>query len=102
MVRIKVGLWMTVGMTLLLACSLAGSAQTAGVLSEWDARKMIDVLAAQTQHLKPVILQVKPDDFLQKGAPVAYVEQFRVAQKELGYFLAATEALSKQPDRITL
>jgi hypothetical protein len=98
MVPIKFALWISV----LPACSLTGSAQSAGVLAEWDARKMIDAVTTQAQHLKPVIQQVKPDDFLQRGAPAAYVEQLRVAQKELGYFLSAAETLSKQPDRLTL
>ncbi|MGA2883248.1 MAG: hypothetical protein ABSG13_30230 [Bryobacteraceae bacterium] len=73
-----------------------------GVPSEWDARKLIDALSAQAQHLKPVIDQVKPADWQSKGASETYVAQWNTAQAQLKYLISASEAFSRQPERLPL
>ncbi len=75
---------------------------TGGVSSEWDVRKMLDSLDRQTQQLKPMLEQVKPKTWVEKGAPEAYVQQWQTAQDELKYVLMSSENLAKQPDRLTL
>jgi hypothetical protein len=80
----------------------AQSPRAGGVASEWDIRKLLDSLDLQAQHLQPIIDQVKPDAWLAKGAPQAYVTQWTTAQAELKYLLSSSEALSKQPERLTL
>src|SRR5580704_1298314 len=57
-----------------------GSASDRGVASEWDARKLIDALSAQAQHLKPIIDQVQPAEWQSKGASETYVAQWNTAQ----------------------
>jgi hypothetical protein len=71
-------------------------------LTEWDARKMLESLTLETQHMKTFIEQVKPDEMLANGAPEGYRAQWSTAQKELGYLLGSIGALSKQPDRLPL
>jgi len=80
----------------------AGGVATGGVASEWDVRKLLDSLDLQAQHVKPIIDQVKPETWVAKGAPKAYVTQWTTAQAELKYLLGSSEALSKQPERLTL
>ncbi len=74
----------------------------AGVASEWDARKMIDALAAQAQHLKPIIDQVQPAEWQSKGASGTYIAQWNTAQAQLKYLIASADAFSKQPERLPL
>ncbi len=52
--------------------------------------------------MKPIIDQVKPETWVAKGAPKAYVTQWTTAQAELKYLLSSSEALSKQPERLPL
>jgi hypothetical protein len=73
-----------------------------GVSSEWDIRKLLDSLDLEAQHLKPVVDQVKPEDWVAKGAPSAYVTQWKTAQAELRYLLSSSEALARQPEKLTL
>lgn len=88
---------------LLLATGLiAQSPQPSGVTSEWDVRKMLDALDLEARHLKPIIDQVKPEGWVAKGAPSAYIAQWNSAEAELKYFLAASDSLSKQPEKLTL
>jgi hypothetical protein len=95
----KLGLWMC-----LVLVSVVASAQSPpnGVASEWDVRKLLESLDLQAQHVKPIIEQVKPQTWVAKGAPQAYVTQWTTAQAELNYLLSSSEALSKQPERLTL
>jgi hypothetical protein len=79
-----------------------GGVATGGVASEWDVRKLLDSLDLQAQHVKPIIDQVKPETWVAKGAPKAYVTQWTTAQAELKYLLGSSEALAKQPERLTL
>ena len=80
----------------------APSAAEAGVASEWDARKLIDALSAQVQHLKPVVDQVQPADWQSKGASETYVAQWNTAQTQLKYLISSSEAFSRQPERLPL
>ncbi len=91
-------------LTCLMFVSALASAQTpaGGVASEWDVRKLLDSLGLQAQHVKPIIDQVKPEAWVAKGAPQAYVTQWTTAQAELRYLLSSSDALSKQPERLTL
>ena len=76
-------------------------AAPSGVTSEWDIRKLLDSLDLETQHLKPIIDQVKPETWAAKGAPSAYVAQWKAAEAELKYLLSSSEALSRQPEKLT-
>jgi hypothetical protein len=86
----------------LLAAHGIALAQSGGVSSEWDVRKMLDGLTLQTQHLKSVIGQVNTDGMAANGAPQTYIAQWSTAQAELKYLLGSVEALSKQPERLPL
>jgi len=87
----------------LLTASIAfgQTAQPSGVSSEWDVRKLLDSLDLEAQHLKPVIDQVKPESWPAKGASTTYIAQWKSAQAELRYFLSSSEALSRQPEKLT-
>jgi len=78
------------------------SATEPGVASEWDARKLIDALTAQAQHLKPIIDQVQPAAWVSKGASETYVAQWNSAQAQLKYLIASSDAFSRQPERLPL
>jgi hypothetical protein len=82
--------------------ALPQSAAPAGVSSEWDVRKLLDNLNLQAEHLKPVIDQVNPEAWVSKGAPDAYIAQWKSAEAELRYFLSSSNSLSREPERLTL
>jgi len=81
--------------------SLAQSAQPNGVTSEWDIRKMLDSLEQEAQHLKPIIDQVKPEAWTAKGASSTYIAQWKSAQAEVRYLLSSSDALARQPEKLT-
>jgi len=84
------------------ACVVSAQAPPAAVATEWDISKTLDSLSAQAKRLKPILDQLTTDQWVSKGAPQAYVSQWRAAEDGLGYLVNATTALEKQPDRLTL
>ena len=63
---------------------------------------MIEALSKQASRLKPILDQLTPQEWVAKGAPDAYVTQWKSAQNELGYLVDAAKSLEKQPDKLTL
>lgn len=74
----------------------------AGVSAPWDVTQTVLALAGQTARLKPLLDQVTPREWLNKGAPEAYVAQLQSAQRELADVQRVAQSLEKQPDRLTL
>ncbi|MGB9606585.1 MAG: hypothetical protein ACP5U2_05590 [Bryobacteraceae bacterium] len=75
--------------------------QAAGVPPEWEVRKQIDGLAAGLDRLKPVLEQVHPEQWVEHGAPEAYVAQAKTVRTELGYLKRSAEIFKEHPDRLT-
>lgn len=73
-----------------------------GVSEPWDVSRATKDLSAQAERLKPLLDQLKPQDWQAKGAPAAYVAQLRNAQDELGYMTRAAANLSRQPEMLTV
>lgn len=72
-----------------------------GVPPEWEVRKQIDALAGSLARLKPVLEQVRAEEWPGRGAPEAYVTQAKTLRTELGYLERSAEILRARPDRLT-
>ncbi len=98
----------------LLAFASAGFAQSptqnstpsptanAGVATEWDTRALVTALDHQLQRLRPLLDQIKPEEWTAHGAPAAYVQQWRNTEAELRYVLQSSAAFMKEPARLPL
>lgn len=73
-----------------------------GVPEDWDVRTMVQNLKSQAERLKPILDQIHPESWVSKGAPEAYVTQWKSSEAELRYLLQSSDAFSKQPDRLPL
>ncbi len=90
------GCWMA------LACFAPGlPAQSGGVAPEWEVRKDLAALADHVQKLKPVLEQLKPEEWVTRGAPDAYVDQGKRLRLEIDYLVSATQGLIREPERLT-
>jgi len=83
-----------------LSGSLWGQAAPS-VPAPWDVSKSVGELAAQVAQLKPVLAELSPQDWVEKGAPEAYVEQWQSARQELEYLDQTTRTLEQQPEKLT-
>jgi hypothetical protein len=82
--------------------TLPASAQTVGIAPEWETRKMLEALSSQVQRLQPLLEQLKPQDWVSRGAADTYVVQWKSAQAEIGYLVRTAGALAQQPERLPL
>lgn len=82
--------------------ALAQTGDANGVAAPWDVSQTVTALASQTSRLKPLLDQVTPREWLNKGAPEAYVSQWESAQRELADVQRVAQSLEKQPDRLTV
>jgi hypothetical protein len=78
------------------------SQSTTGVTADWDIAPTLDALSAQAKRLKPILDQLTPQEWVAKGAPDTYIQQWKRAQDELGYLVDSAAAVGKQPERLTL
>src|SRR5581483_4407488 len=95
----------------LVAC-IAASAQTtaaaysqsaaAGVMSQWDVQTLLTNLEAQRKQLGPAFDRMGPDMWATNGAPQTYAVQWKAAKNEAEYLVGSAQALTKEPERLTL
>jgi hypothetical protein len=86
---------------LLLPLFARGQAPAPSVTPEWDISQTIGALSAQAARLKPILDQLTPQEWVQKGAPQAYVAQWQGAEKELGYLTASAQAFENDPEQLS-
>jgi hypothetical protein len=72
-----------------------------GVPASWDVTKSVGELATQVAKLKPLVDQLTPRTWVEKGAPEAYVSQWQGAQQELGYLDQTARTLAQRPESLT-
>lgn len=85
-----------------ISLSLTCFAQTGGVVPEWEARRDIPSLPDKIRKLLPLLEQLQPEEWVAKGAPDAYVQQWKSAQTEVGYLQQTVDSLAQDPYRLTL
>jgi hypothetical protein len=85
----------------LLSCIALFALPLAAQFAAWDNSPHAAELAAQAARLKPLLDQLKPEDWLAKGAPQAYVTQLKGASQELAGLTASADLLDKQPQKLT-
>jgi hypothetical protein len=76
--------------------------QSEGLPSEWETRKNLQELAAEVKKFTPLMDNLKPDIWAQKGASPTYAVQLKSARDQLNYLVDATQRLSQQPDKMAL
>ncbi len=98
MVRIKL---LSRILSALLLTVPAVSAQGRGITPEWDFQKTVQQLITDTNRLRPTIDQIKPQEWVAKGAPQAYVGQYNSTRTQLDGVIWSAGQLSKEPEKLT-
>ena len=77
-------------------------AQSEGLPPEWEVRKNMESLAESAKRFRPILEEVKPEDWAAKGAPAGYQRQWKSVVDETGFLIHSSEELAKEPERLTL
>jgi len=86
----------------ILIISFAAFGQPAELTPEWDLKKSLDELKAQTARLTPMLNEVKPQEWVAKGAPETYVDQWKAVVAEAGHLMRTADTLAKNPAKISV
>lgn len=86
---------------LILSSTLAAQKQNAGLSPDWDIRQDMTALAGQVRQLKTMMDKVKPEEWVAKGAPSAYVKQMATLQSGMQYLISSAEQVAHDPQRLT-
>lgn len=94
-------------MRLLLIGALCGgfgclTAQSEGMLPRWEVIELSKNLAANVEQTKTVLNELRPKDWIQNGAPAAYVDQYESLQTDLGNLRLSAEALGRKPEKLSV
>src|SRR5215467_13804351 len=89
-------------LTLMCAAPFSGAAQQqAGVPTDWDVQKMVWDIAAQSARLIPLVDQIRPKDWVAKGASETYAQQWDSAHAQAQAVKLSADNLVQQPERLT-
>ena len=81
----------------LAACARA---QDGAFTPEWDIRAVLKEIAAHAGRLVPVLDQVNPSGWVDKGAPETYVAQWKSARAQAVALGGDALELSKDPEKL--
>ncbi|MCU0228297.1 MAG: hypothetical protein MUF01_11715 [Bryobacterales bacterium] len=73
-----------------------------GVAAEWNTRESIVAMATRLGEVKPILEQLKPEQWVAKGAPEAYVQQLESTREELRGVEWSLERLAAKPEKLSL
>lgn len=87
----------------LLLISLVSPAQAPApsVAAPWDINKVIADFSAAASRVKPILDQLTPQQWVQKGAPATYVTQWQSARQEMDYVTNSAQAFGRDPEKLT-
>jgi hypothetical protein len=78
-----------------------GKPDPEGIIGAWDAASQVKALAERVKHLGPVLAAIKPEQWIQKGAPQAYVRQLKSTQTEMLNLTASAERFARRPEQLS-
>jgi hypothetical protein len=76
--------------------------QSTGIAPEWDVKANMAELIEDVKRLDPLLRQVNVARWVENGAPEAYIRQLKSSQATVQNVIAATAALARDPDRLTV
>ncbi|MCC6394591.1 MAG: hypothetical protein IT167_28605 [Bryobacterales bacterium] len=88
----------------LLVSLIPAAAQSSkpGIAPAWDVQATLKQLISQVEQYKGVVDKLKIQDWIQKGAPDAYLRQQQVVKTEVSYLDLVSNRLSAQPEKLSL
>jgi hypothetical protein len=73
-----------------------------GLQAPWDIRQMLADLEKQNQRLKPLLEGLHPQQWLDNGAPPAYISQYQEARSRVDDEMRAVKNLENQTDSLAV
>src|SRR5579872_7090382 len=89
----------------IVAMAVAGQlctlAQQAGVPTDWDVQKLVKAIAEQSGRMQPLVEQIRPSEWVAKGASDTYVQQWNAAHAQAQTVKLSADNLVQEPERLS-
>lgn len=72
-----------------------------GVTAAWDVKSKMAAMAQDVGRIEDLLRRVRPNEWIAKGAPDAYLQQLESSQTSMQVLIAATEKLAKEPEKLS-
>lgn len=86
---------------LLVACALPAAAQDEGLLPRWEVTEIAQGVVEHTQSVRQILDQVRPKEWIQDGAPQAYVDQHAMLLHDIENLELSAQELERVPDKLS-
>ncbi len=77
-------------------------AQSGGIPPEWVVQKQLATLNDHVQRIRPLLEQLKAEDWIKQGAPAVYADQLKNTRAEIDYLVGSSKALMDRPEKLTV
>jgi uncharacterized membrane protein YccC len=80
---------------------LGAIAQQAGVPTDCDVQKLVLAVAEQSGRIQPLVEQIRPKEWVAKGASDTYVQQWDSAHAQAQTVKLSADNLVREPERLS-
>ena len=80
---------------------LCALAQQPGVPTDWDVQKLVIAIAEQSARIQPLVEQIRPKEWVAKGASDTYVQQWDSAHAQAKTVKLSADNLVREPERLS-
>lgn len=87
--------------TLVIALAGAAFAQQEGMIPRWQVEELSQGVVQNMETARKVVAQLRPQEWVQDGAPEAYIDQHQALLQEMEQVSLAAQALGRDPERLT-
>ena len=86
--------------TLVIALAGAAFAQQEGMIPRWQVEELSQGVVQNMETARKVVAQLRPQEWIQDGAPEAYIDQHQALLQEMGQVSLAAQALGRDPESL--
>jgi hypothetical protein len=80
---------------------LCAVAQQPGVPTDWDVQKLVVAVAEQSGRIQPLVEQIRPKEWVAKGASDTYIQQWDSAHAQAKTVKLSADNLVREPERLS-
>ncbi len=71
------------------------------MIPHWEIKEMTEDIVKNVATGQKVLVELRPAEWLQDGAPEAYIEQLETLRADLESTVLAAQALGREPERLS-
>jgi hypothetical protein len=85
-----------------LTAPAAAQAPEEGMLPSWEVAEIANGVVEHAQSVRQILEQIRPKEWIQDGAPQAYVDQHETLASDIQNLELSAQALARKPDRLSI